>query len=102
MPPAVPPERKLLASYALWRRHVDPDGLVSSREFAEMDEDDKREAMRELGGAVPAEPGAADEPEAAADREDEDDEEEEADEEGSRFVELTEDVVDERSTDPFA
>lgn len=106
MPPsAIPPERKLFASYALWRKHVDPDGLVTAGEFAEMDEDDKREAMREIGGAVPAEPGA----EGAADDEDEEgDDGEEAgddealDDEEGRFVELTDDVVDPRTTDPYA
>ena len=101
--PSVPPERKLFASYALWRRHVDPDGLVSASEFAEMDTDDKREAMRELGGAMPAEAGADDLLDTRAESEDEEavaaaDEE---DEDGE-FVELTEDVIDERSTDPFA
>jgi len=98
--PSVPPERKLFASYALWRRHVDPDGLVSASEFAEMDTDDKREAMRELGGAMPAEAGADDLLDTRA--EDEDTAVAEDDDEDSEFVELTEDVVDERSTDPFA
>ena len=97
--PSVPPERKLFASYALWRRHVDPDGLVSASEFAEMDVDDKREAMRELGGAMPAEAGADDLLDTRAEDEDTAVVDEEED---SQFVELTEDVVDERSTDPFA
>lgn len=65
--PALPPERKLFASYKLWRTHADPDGLVSADEFAEMDDDEKREALRELGGPLPATPGAA-----AADDEDDD------------------------------
>ena len=97
--PSVPPERKLFASYALWRRHVDPDGLVSASEFDEMDVDDKREAMRELGGAMPAEAGADDLLDTRAEDEDTAVVDEEED---SQFVELTEDVVDERSTDPFA
>lgn len=96
--PSVPPERKLFASYALWRRHVDPDGLVSASEFAEMDVDDKREAMRELGGAMPAEAGADDLLDTRAEDEDTAVADEEED---GQFVELTEDVVDERSTDPF-
>ena len=109
---ALPPERKLLASYKLWRRHVDPDGLVSASEFAEMDDDDKREAMREIGGAEPApaqEGDDGDDEEAAAlglpgadDEEDEEGGDEDDDPEAGRFVELTEDVVDPRSSDPFA
>ena len=106
MPPSLPPERALLSSYKLWRKHVDPDGLVSARDFAEMDEDEKRDALRELGGPLPA---------GAADRDDdEQDEEEELDElppielsEGDDplsgdVVELTDDVVDPRTADPYA
>ena len=77
MPP-LPSERAIFASYKLWRRHADPDGLVSASEFAEMDEDDKREALRELGGTVPAAPGAA-----ASDEDDDDEETEESDEDDS-------------------
>ena len=104
--PSLPPERALLTSYKLWRKHVDPDGLVSASEFAEMDEDEKRDALRELGG-----------PMAAAATDDHDDEDEEEDEEddlppmelaegddplSGDTVELTEDVVDPRTADPFA
>jgi hypothetical protein len=99
--PTIPPERMLLANYKLWRRHVDPDGLVSASEFREMDDDEKRDALRELGGAHPAEAGA-DEPVAARGADDEeieaaladDEEEEEGDD---RFVELSDDIVDPRS-----
>ena len=76
--PSLPPERALFASYKLWRKHADPDGLVSAGEFAEMDEDDKREALRELGGTLPAAPGAA-----ASDEDDDDEETEESDEDDS-------------------
>ena len=109
MPPSLPPERALLSSYKLWRKHVDPDGLVSASEFAEMDEDEKRDALRELGGPVAA----------TDDHDDEDDDESEDEEledddlpplelaEGDdpltgETVELTEDVIDPRTADPFA
>ena len=99
--PALPPERALLSSYKLWRKHVDPDGLVSASDFAEMDEDEKRDALRELGGPVAAAPVEEDD--------DEDEEEdlppldlEEGDDPLSNTVELTEDVVDPRTTDPYA
>ena len=107
MPPSLPPERALLSSYKLWRKHVDPDGLVSASEFAEMDEDEKRDALRELGGPLPA--GSVS---AADDREDEDEEEldelppielaEGDDPLSGDVVELTEDVIDPRTADPFA
>lgn len=120
--PSLPTERALFASYELWRKHADPDGLVSVDEFAEMDEDDKREALRELGGIMPAVPGdenadADDETLAAESAVGEDADEEEADAGSHRdadlahraddalagdVVELTEDVVDERTADPFA
>jgi hypothetical protein len=105
MPPSLPPERALLSSYKLWRKHVDPDGLVSASDFAEMDEDEKRDALRELGGPVAA---------AAEDRDDEPDEDEEDDDlppmelaEGDDplsgdTVELTDDVVDPRTADPYS
>jgi hypothetical protein len=107
MPPSLPPERALLSSYKLWRKHVDPDGLVSASEFAEMDEDEKRDALRELGGPVAA---------AAADDEDDDEHEDEDEEDelppldlaegddplSGDTVELTEDVIDPRTADPFS
>ena len=106
--PALPPERALLSSYKLWRKHVDPDGLVSASDFAEMDEDEKRDALRELGGPVAA---------AANDDDDDDDDENEEDEDddlppmelaegddplSGDTVELTEDVVDPRTADPYS
>jgi hypothetical protein len=105
--PALPPERALLSSYKLWRKHVDPDGLVSASDFAEMDEDEKRDALRELGGPVAA----------AANDDDDDDDENEEDEDddlpplelaegddplSGDTVELTEDVVDPRTADPYS
>jgi hypothetical protein len=110
----LPGERELFASYKLWRKHVDPDGLVSATEFEEMDEDDKREALRELGGPV-ADSGFEEEEEEEtpedADEEEEDVEDDEAlaanaeddDPLAGDVVELTEDIVDERTTkDPYA
>ena len=105
--PALPPERALLSSYKLWRKHVDPDGLVSASDFAEMDEDEKRDALRELGGPVAA---------TANDDEDDDDEDEEDEDDdlppldlaegddplSGDTVELTEDVVDPRTADPYS
>lgn len=105
--PALPPERALLSSYKLWRKHVDPDGLVSASDFAEMDEDEKRDALRELGGPVAA---------TANDDEDDDDENEEDEDDdlppldlaegddplSGDTVELTEDVVDPRTADPYS
>jgi hypothetical protein len=105
--PALPPERALLSSYKLWRKHVDPDGLVSASDFAEMDEDEKRDALRELGGPVAA---------AANDDDDDEDEDEEDDDDdlppleladgddplSGDTVELTEDVVDPRTADPYS
>ena len=105
--PALPPERALLSSYKLWRKHVDPDGLVSASDFAEMDEDEKRDALRELGGPVAA---------TANDDDDDDDEDEEEDDDdlpplelaegddplSGETVELTEDVVDPRTADPYS
>ena len=104
--PALPPERALLSSYKLWRKHVDPDGLVSASDFAEMDEDEKRDALRELGGPVAA----------TANDDDDDDEDEEEDDDdlpplelaegddplSGDTVELTEDVVDPRTADPYS
>ena len=112
MPP-VPSERALFATYKLWRKYADPDGLISASEFAEMDDDDKREALRELGGVQPVPAGSVD-PADEADEDDEDGlgaphEEEELphgrhddDALGGPIVELTEDLVDPRSADPFA
>ena len=110
--PALPPERKLFSSYKLWRTHADPDGLVSSDEFAEMDDDEKREALRELGGPLPATPGASgdeddDEDAPEGDEDDEHDDDllplahgEEPDDplEGDT-VELNEDIADPRTLD---
>ena len=108
--PALPPERKLFASYKLWRTHADPDGLVSADEFAEMDDDEKREALRELGGPLPATPGASaddeeDEDEAPEDEEHEDDllplahgDEPDDPLEGDT-LELTDDIADPRTVD---
>lgn len=104
MPP-VPSERALFSTYKLWRKYADPDGLISASEFAEMDDDDKREALRELGGVQPVPAGAVD-PADDADEDDEDDDTPIAqhgdDALGGNFVELTEDLVDPRSSDPFA
>jgi hypothetical protein len=106
---SIPSERALFATYKLWRKYVDPDGLVSASEFREMDEDEKREAYRELGGAQPVAPDAENDddeqddsgsPTALGAADDEDDEED-GDSSGGRFVELTEDLIDPRSTDPF-
>lgn len=111
---SLPSERALFSSYKLWRKHADPDGLVSASEFAEMDDDDKREALRELGGVVPGDPAARD-----TDDEDETTDDENADEADDApilgtpladgddplagdIVELTEDIVDPRTADPFA
>jgi hypothetical protein len=104
--PTIPSERALFATYRLWRKYADPDGLISASEFREMDDDEKREALRELGGAQPAAPD-----EDGGDDEDEDDDDEpaaladdhadDAEGTGGRFVELTEDLIDPRSTDPF-
>ena len=105
--PALPPERALLSSYKLWRKHVDPDGLVSASDFAEMDEDEKRDALRELGGPVAA---------AATDDDDDDDENEDDEDDdlppmelaegddplSGDTVELTDDVVDPRTADPYS
>jgi len=112
--PGVPSERALFSTYRLWRRYADPDGLISASEFAEMDDDDKREALRELGGVQPATPGAVDQGDDADDDDDEPGlaadvpEEDEAplgrdgdDALGGHVVELTDDLVDPRSTDPF-
>jgi len=107
---SIPSERALFATYRLWRKYADPDGLVSAAEFREMDDDEKREALRELGGVQPVAPEAEDaegddqdEPGGtlALGAADEEDEEEEADETGGRFVDLSEDLVDPRSPDPF-
>ena len=105
MPP-VPSERALFSTYKLWRKYADPDGLISASEFAEMDDDDKREALRELGGVQPVAAGAVD-PDDDSDDEDEEDDDTPAalhgdDALGGPFVELTEDLVDPRSSDPFA
>jgi len=108
----VPAERELFASYKLWRKHADPDGLVSSSEFEEMDDDDKREALRELGGPV-ADSGFEEEEEETEEVPEED---EELDEDeplpaaeamdddplAGDVVELTEDIVDERTKDPYS
>jgi hypothetical protein len=105
--PSLPPERALLSSYKLWRKHVDPDGLVSASDFAEMDEDEKRDALRELGGPVAA---------AATDDDDDDENEEEEDDDdlpplelaegddplSGETVELTDDVIDPRTADPYS
>jgi hypothetical protein len=110
---SIPPERAIFASYKLWRKHADPDGLISASEFAEMDVDDKREALRELGGAMPADANARD------DDDDEENEDEEHDDDeiddlpppellegddplAGDVVELTDDVVDPRTADPYA
>src|SRR3954466_4787946 len=71
MPP-VPSERALFSTYKLWRKYADPDGLISASEFAEMDDDDKREALRELGGVQPVAAGAV-EPGDEADEDDDED-----------------------------
>jgi len=109
----LPAERDLFASYKLWRKHADPDGLVSATDFEEMDDDDKREALRELGGPV-ADSGFEEEEDAepadeAEDAEDEAEEEvlaqadaEDDDPLAGDVVELTEDIVDERTKDPYA
>jgi hypothetical protein len=106
---SIPSERALFATYRLWRKYADPDGLVSAAEFREMDDDEKREALRELGGVQPVAPDAEDDGDdepsepggaralGAADEE----EEEEHDGTGDRFVELTDDLIDPRSSDPF-
>ena len=105
----LPAERELFASYKLWRKHADPDGLVSASEFEEMDEDDKREALRGSGGPVADSGFEEEEDEAETPDEadaDEDLEEDEvlpgADAESDdplegEVVELTEDIVDERT-----
>ena len=108
---SIPSERALFATYRLWRKYADPDGLVSAAEFREMDDDEKREALRELGGVQPVSPDAEeadgdDEPsEPGGPRSlgvaDDDEEEEEAEGTGGRFVELTDDLIDPRSSDPF-
>ena len=107
---SIPSERALFATYRLWRKYADPDGLVSAAEFREMDDDEKREALRELGGVQPVAPDAedadGDDDDApggtlALGAADEEDEEEEAEGTGDRFVELSEDLIDPRSTDPF-
>ncbi len=94
--PSVPHERVLFANYKLWRKYVDPDGLVSASEFREMDEDEKREALRELGGAHPAVAGP-DDPVDPADDDEEELDDIELDEEDDKFVELSDDIVDPRS-----
>lgn len=106
MSPSLPSERALLRSYKLWRKYADQDGLISASEFAEMDEDEKREALRELGGIVPA--VAGDESDDASESDDDDTDAPalgalEGDDplEGD-VVELTDDVVDPRTTDPYA
>ena len=98
----VPSERALFSTYRLWRRYADPDGLVSAAEFAEMDDDDKREALRELGGVQPVEAGAVDSADDADDDENGLAPSDDDDDTGGRHVELTEDIVDPRSADPFA
>lgn len=105
---SIPSERALFATYKLWRKYADPDGLISASEFREMDDDEKREALRELGGVQPVAPDLEDDDD---DEEEDDapgaatlgaDEEEAHDESGGRFVELTDDLVDPRTSDPFS
>jgi hypothetical protein len=109
---SIPSERAIFATYRLWRKYADPDGLVSAAEFREMDDDEKREALRELGGVQPVAPDAEeadgdDEPgepggaRALGAADDDEEEEEEHDGTGDRFVELTDDLIDPRSSDPF-
>ena len=106
MPPSLPPERALLTSYKLWRKHVDPDGLVSASDFAEMDEDEKRDALRELGGPVAATPDDRDDDEPEEDEDDEDlppiELAEGDDPLSGDTVELTDDVIDPRTADPYS
>ena len=106
MPPSLPPERALLTSYKLWRKHVDPDGLVSASDFAEMDEDEKRDALRELGGPVAAAPDDRDDDEPEEDEDDEDlppiELAEGDDPLSGDTVELTDDVIDPRTADPYS
>jgi hypothetical protein len=106
---SIPSERALFATYRLWRKYADPDGLVSAAEFREMDDDEKREALRELGGVQPVAPDAedsdVDEPSETGGARGlgavDDEEEEDHEGTGGRFVELTDDLIDPRSTDPF-
>jgi hypothetical protein len=104
---SIPSERAIFSTYKLWRKYADPDGLVSAAEFREMDDDEKREALRELGGVQPVAPDAEDEDDGdddapGADAHGADDDEEAHGEGGGRFVELTDDLVDPRTSDPFS